>query len=115
MLSTAWSRTDPFWTVWDNDDPSWLRLRATAEIPGLFDPQFLEQERRALGEHDFNREYLGIPMGAHSSLFNWDMYDRATRVEVPLVPAGSAFRPPSEQAGVPFANPFKQLKTIGER
>ena len=115
MLSTAWSRTDPFWTVWDNDDPSWLRLRATAEIPGLFDPRFLEQERRALGEHDFNREYLGIPMGAHSSLFNWDMYDRATRVEVPLVPAGSAFRPPPEQAGVPFANPFQQLKTIGER
>ena len=23
MLSTAWSRTDPFWIVWSNDDPSW--------------------------------------------------------------------------------------------
>jgi hypothetical protein len=22
MLSTAWSRTDPFWTVWANGDPS---------------------------------------------------------------------------------------------
>src|SRR3954452_11464273 len=63
MLSTAWSRTDPFWNVWDSDDPSWLRLRATAEIPGLFDPDYLERERRALGEHDFNREYLGIPTG----------------------------------------------------
>jgi Terminase large subunit, T4likevirus-type, N-terminal len=115
MLSTAWGRTDPFWTAWDNDNPSWIRLKATAEIPGLFDPQYLEEERRELSEHDFNREYLGIPMGAHSSLFNWDMYDRATRVEVPLVPAGSAFRPPPEQAGVPVANPFQQLKTIGER
>jgi hypothetical protein len=115
MLSTAWSRTDPFWTVWDNDDPSWLRLRATAEIPGLFDPEFLERERRALGEHDFNREYLGIPMGAHSSLFNWDMYEHATRIHTALVPPGPAFGPPPEEAGVPIANPFQHFKTIGER
>jgi Terminase large subunit, T4likevirus-type, N-terminal len=113
MLSTAWSRTDPFWTVWDSDDPSWLRLRATAEIPGLFDPRYLEQEHRALGEHDFNREYLGIPMGAHSSLFNWDMYERATRIHTPLVPPGPSFGPPPEQSGVPIANPFQHLKTAG--
>ena len=31
MLSTAWSRTDPFWTAWAIDDPSWIRLKATAE------------------------------------------------------------------------------------
>ena len=31
MLSTAWSRTDPFWTAWAGDDPSWLRLKATAD------------------------------------------------------------------------------------
>ena len=39
MLSTAWSRTDPFWTAWANDDPSWMRLKATADIARLFDPQ----------------------------------------------------------------------------
>jgi hypothetical protein len=114
MLSTAWSRTDPFWNVWESDDPSWLRLRATAEIPGLFDPEFLEQERRALGEHDFGREYLGIPMGAHTSLFNWAMYDRATRVNVPLMRPGPAFGPAPQPARVPIANPFQQLKAIGD-
>jgi Terminase large subunit, T4likevirus-type, N-terminal len=113
MLSTAWSRTDPFWTVWDSNDTSWLRLRATAEIAGLFDPEFLEQERRALGEHDFNREYLGIPMGAHSSLFNWEMYERATRIHSPLMPPGPSFGPPPEAAGVPIANPFQHLKIAG--
>ena len=114
MLSTAWSRTDPFWTAGIDDDPSWLRLKATADIPGLFVPEFLEQERRALGEHDFNREYLGIPMGAHASLFNWDMYERATRVHMPLVPPGPGFRPPAEESGVPMANPFQGLKASGE-
>ena len=78
MLSTAWSRTDPFWTAWSDDDPSWLRLKATADVPGLFEPAYLEQERRALGEHNFNREYLGIPIGATASPFGWDLYERAT-------------------------------------
>jgi hypothetical protein len=114
MLSTAWSRTDPFWNVWDSDDPSWLRLRATAEIPGLFDPGYLERERRALGEHDFNREYLGIPTGAHCSLFTWEMYDRATRINVPLVRPGPAFGPPLEAPATPITNPFQHLKPFGE-
>jgi hypothetical protein len=113
MLSTAWSRTDPFWTVWDSDDPSWMRLKATAESVSFFSEQYLEQQRRLLGEHDFNREYLGIPMGAHTSLFNWDMFDRATRIHTPLVPPGSAFRPPPEEPAVPIANPFQRLKAAG--
>jgi hypothetical protein len=99
MLSTAWSRTDPFWSVWDSDDPSWLRLRATAEIPGLLDAEYLAQERRAMGEHDFKREYLGIPTGADGSLFTWEMYDLATRIHVPLVRPGAAFDPPVQARG----------------
>src|SRR5580700_1055543 len=31
MLSTAWSRTDPFWTAWTSDDPTWIRLNATVD------------------------------------------------------------------------------------
>ena len=92
MLSTAWSRTDPFWTAWVSDDPTWIRLTATADSdPALFTQTFLEQERRALGEHVFNREYLGIPGGDNASPFSWDMYERATDVYAPLVPPGSAF------------------------
>src|SRR5439155_12342525 len=94
MLSTAWSRTDPFWTAWSDDDPSWLRLTATADIPGLFSAEFLAQERRALGEDIFKREYLGIPGGGAASPFSWDLYERATQIHVPLVPPGRAFGPP---------------------
>ncbi len=113
MLSTAWSRTDPFWTVWSNEDPSWIRLKATADVPGLFQAEFLQQECRALGEDSFKREYLGIPIGAGASLFGWNLYDRATRIHVPLVPAGPAFGPPPREMPVPVANPFQGLTTMG--
>jgi hypothetical protein len=41
MLSTAWRRTDPFWSAWAGDDASWLRLKATADSdPTLFTAKF---------------------------------------------------------------------------
>jgi hypothetical protein len=82
MLSTACSRTDPFWMAWDSDDPSWMRLKATADVVP-FDREFLEKERRALGEEAFKREYLGIPAGAQASPFTLELYDRATEVHMP--------------------------------
>src|ERR1700722_3824162 len=64
MLSTAWGSTDPFWTAWASDDPTWIRLQATVDQdPTLFPATYLKQERSALGEHAFKREYLGIPDG----------------------------------------------------
>ncbi len=112
MLSTAWSRTDPFWTAWASDEQSWIRLNATADTT-LFSAEFLEQERRALGEDVFKREYLGIPLGGQASPFSWELYERATQIHVPLVPPGPAFGPPVEERAVPIANPFQQLKPTG--
>jgi Terminase large subunit, T4likevirus-type, N-terminal len=113
MLSTAWSRTDPFWTAWAGDNPNWIRLKATADTePSLFASGFLDQERAELGEHRFNREYLGIPGGEHGSLFTWQLLEQAMQRRTPLVPPGPAFRPPLEQT-VPITNPFQKLKTIG--
>ena len=60
MLSTAWSRTDPFGLAWTSDDPSWLKLKATADEVDLFSKDYLAAERRSLGEAAFKREYLGI-------------------------------------------------------
>jgi Terminase large subunit, T4likevirus-type, N-terminal len=113
MLSTAWSRTDPFWTAWDSDDPSWIRLKATADVV-QYDAEFLERERRALGEEAFKREYLGIPLGGQASPFTWELYECATQVHMPLVPPGRAFGPAVQEQGVPIANPFQLLKPIGE-
>jgi hypothetical protein len=116
MLSTAWSRTDPFWTAWASDDSTWIRLKATADAdPTLYAAKFLEQELQALGEHAFNREFLGIPGGNEASPFTWDLYEQATQIHSPLAPAGPAFHPPPPQPAVPLANPFQQLPRLGGR
>jgi hypothetical protein len=113
MLSTAWNRSDPFWTAWASDDPSFIRLKATADSTGaLFAPGFLEQERRALGEPVFNREYLGIPGGAAASPFNWELYERAIYIHVPKVPPGPAFAPPPEPPAKSLPNPFQHLQSL---
>jgi len=94
MLSTAGTRTDPFWTAWSDEDDMWLRLKATADSPDPpFTAEFLEQQKRTLGEEAYNREYLGIPGGGQGALFTWDLYDRATQIHRPLVSPGRAFGP----------------------
>jgi hypothetical protein len=114
MLSTAWSHADPFWTAWAGDNPTWIRLKATADMPGApFTQDFLEQERLDLGEQRFKREYLGIPGGGEASPFTWDLFERATRIHVPKAPPGPAFGPPPQQPAAPIPNPFKTLKQIG--
>ena len=113
MLSTAWSRTDPFWTAWMSDDPSWTRLKATAEDVDIFSEDYLTEERRALGEAAFKREYLGIPASDQASPFGWELYERATQAHTPLVPPGPAFQPRPEAPAIPIANPFQNLKRTG--
>ncbi len=93
MLSTANSRSDPFWTVWEIEDPSWLRLKATADLVDFFTEEFLAKQRRLLGETLFKAEYLGIPGGGEASPFTWELYQRATHPYAPLVRPGSAFGP----------------------
>ena len=77
MLSTAWSRTDPFWSAWESSG-DWMRIKATVdEHPSLFPQTFLDDERVNLGEEGYKREYLGIPAGGHVSPFTWELYENA--------------------------------------
>jgi Terminase large subunit, T4likevirus-type, N-terminal len=84
MLSTAWSRTDPFWSVWASKDPSWTRIPATIDVAGdLIAPEVIERARHQLSADDFNREYLGIPGGTQISPFTFKLYEQATRAPGP--------------------------------
>jgi Terminase large subunit, T4likevirus-type, N-terminal len=84
MLSTAWSRTDPFWSAWESNG-EWIRLNATIDAdPTLFPVDFLKEERASLGEEGYKREYRGIPIGGQVSPFTWEMFQRATQ-DIPRV------------------------------
>ena len=83
MLSTANTRTDPFWSAWETGGESWMRIQVTVDVdPTLYNQSYLDQERRALGDDRYKREFLGIPAGGPVSPFTWDRFDHATR---PLV------------------------------
>jgi hypothetical protein len=80
MLSTANSRTDPFWSAWDTGGEVWNRIQVTVDVdPTLYSQEYLDLERRALGDERYKREFLGIPAGGASSRFTWDLYDRAAQ------------------------------------
>ena len=112
MLSTAWSRTDPFWTAWASDDPTWIRLKATADTdPTLFPAEFLERERRALGEacfqagisrHPRRRQAQSVHLGVVRAGDQIPPADGAARSE-PLV------RHPRRRRSR-CTNPFKDLQ-----
>ncbi len=110
MLSTAWSLADPFWNAWSSEDTSWIRLRATADVNPIYTDEFLEQERLALGDAAFKREYFGVPTGAGTSPFTWALFEKITRSHIPTVPPGSAFCPPEPEPAKPAANPFQHLR-----
>ena len=77
-----------------------MRLKATADTVSFFSEEFLAQQKRLLGEHGFKREYLGIPGGAEASPFSWDLYERATRIHVPLVPQAPLLVRPLDDVNV---------------
>lgn len=84
MLSTANSRTDPFWSAWESGGQSWTRIQVTVDKdPSLYSTAHLTEERLVLGEDRFKREYLGIPAGGLVSPFKWDYFDHA--VKAPLI------------------------------
>ena len=111
MLSTAWSRTDPFWEAWAGDNAAWVRLKVTADSADCpLSPQHLAQEKAALSEDDYKREYLGIPAGSHSSPFTWELYEQATRVVSPEAAPGPAFGPQPAAPGTAIDNPFTHCR-----
>jgi hypothetical protein len=109
MLSTAWSRSDPFWQVWESDDPSWVRIRSLADNNPRYSKAFLDGELANLGETIFRREYLGEPLGHGASPFDWGLYDQATSRHEPKVPPGEAFIPLAETVRS-VGNPFRDLQ-----
>ena len=78
---------------------SWLRLKATAEIRASLTRNFWRRSAARSVNMISSANISAFPGGGAASLFTWDMYERATRVHVPLVRPGAAFDPPVQAPG----------------
>jgi hypothetical protein len=58
VLSTPFGRRGFFFEEWENGGPDWDRVRVTAADCPRIPPDFLEEERRALGERWYKQEYF---------------------------------------------------------
>jgi hypothetical protein len=56
-LSTPYGKRGFFWDAWANGGADWQRIEIPARQIARIKPEFLEQERRALGESWFRQEY----------------------------------------------------------
>jgi hypothetical protein len=57
-LSTPWGARGWWWKAWEEGADDWQRVRIPASECPRISPEFLEEERRALGELAFRSEYL---------------------------------------------------------
>jgi hypothetical protein len=57
-LSTPYGKRGFFWDAWERGGEDWLRVEVPATKIGRIGPEFLEAERRALGEAWFKQEYF---------------------------------------------------------
>ena len=68
LLSTPRGKRGIFWHAWDQE-PNWKRVKVTADQCPRISKEFLEQERRAIGEWWFAQEYRCEFMQDHAAIF----------------------------------------------
>jgi hypothetical protein len=57
LLSTPNGRQGFFFNTWQSEDEDWLKVKVTAEACPRISPEFLEEEREALGSYFYSQEY----------------------------------------------------------
>jgi len=77
-LSTPAGRRGWFADAVLGNDPQWHRVSVTAADCPRLTPEFLEAERRALGDRRFRQEYLGEFTGTTNAVFTADTIDTMT-------------------------------------
>jgi len=67
MLSTPWDTEHIFWKAFTSDD--WSKHHWTADMNPMITREFLEEQRRLIGEERFTIEYLAMPVEEQDSFF----------------------------------------------
>ena len=89
LMSTPFGNRGHFYHSWLNGGDAWERTRITAAECPRISPEFLDEERAALGEWRFQQEYCGVFVEGEDQIFSQDAITRAISSEVePLFSSG---------------------------
>ena len=81
LLSTPAGKRGTFFREW-TEGVGWKKIKVTADQVPRISRQFLEQERRALGERWFAQEYMCSFEENEAALLSYDVIQRAVRDDV---------------------------------
>jgi hypothetical protein len=76
-LSSAYAKQGFFYAAWTDGGPGWRRMSVRADECPRISPDFLAEERAALGNRLFAREYENEFLAADDAVFDPDMIARA--------------------------------------
>jgi len=87
LLSTPWGKRGHFFEEWTSGDTTWHRVEIPANRCPRISPEFLEEEKRSLGEWWFEQEYLCKFGDTIDQVFRYDDVMRCLSPNVkPLFP-----------------------------
>lgn len=72
LLSTPWGKRGFFFNEWEGGGPVWERFRVTAEEVPRIKPEFLEEEKLALGPSFFGQEYMCEFSETENQVFSYE-------------------------------------------
>ena len=82
LMSTPFGKRGHFFEEWTNGGESWERIMITAHDCPRISPEFLEEERQALGDWWFRQEYLCEFVETVDQVFSYDLVQAAITEEV---------------------------------
>ncbi len=73
MLTTPFGKRGAFFEAWENGGPDWERTKITAYDCPRISKEFLEEERRGMGDWWFSQEYLCEFRDTTDQVFSYDV------------------------------------------
>ena len=70
LLSTPYGKRGFFHEAWTSGDPTWTRITAKATDCPRIEPEFLEEQRRTLGQRWYNQEYACVFVDTIGQVFS---------------------------------------------
>lgn len=72
LMSTPFGKRGHFYDAWNDGGDDWERIEVPATEVDRISPEFLESERRSLGDWWFQQEYMCVFQDAIGSLFSFE-------------------------------------------